>query len=580
MKIKILREEVAMCIAAGEVVESPACVVKELIENSLDARSQSIHLEICGGGFDLVRVTDDGIGLSEEEAFLCIQRHATSKLSCVKDLDTILSFGFRGEALAAISAVSYLDLASSDGHQTTKIEVEGGKVVSHSAFSRDRGTTISVRNLFYNVPARKRFQKSVRRTNTIILRVFSELALAHPECQFSLIKDGEIVFDLPATSFDNCDAYIDRIDRLLGKEFALSLIRFEAESPIGKLFGWLTRPDFSFSYRTSQYFFLNNRSVFSPILSKSISEAYNYLLPQGRVAGCILFLNMDGRLVDVNVHPRKREVRFQDEKSVMRFVQDAIVNRFSLGQDHIEIQKEIANTRINSEREELKPPVWNFLEKKTVDEEESQSFHHEELPFCPSTKQKEDPDNLDWSRAFLAPLKTYALLDANVCREAFPNLFNDDEWVLVDCLQALFLLGQRGCHINDSSSQILSIPIERSFVFTSIDLVEEILTNLTGLGIAFVRSGPCEFAIHEIPCSWSREDAEEFLGELAKNPSADYLSWSFLTKHLPSRKRIRLHSHIMRETIDKLFLCINEWKELLLCFASWSPSKFFRRYDL
>ncbi|RDB31252.1 DNA mismatch repair protein MutL [Candidatus Similichlamydia laticola] len=400
----------------------------------------------------------------------------------------------------------------------------------------------------------------------MILRVFSELALAHPEVHFLLEKDGELLFDLPPSSFQEMTYYLDRVSMLLGYDFSKALVPLEAHHSVGKLFGIVTRPEHSFPYRTSQYFFLNKRSIVSSLLSRALADAYEHLLPKGRVPGCLLFLEMAGHLVDVNVHPRKREVRFQDEQAIRLFVRDSVVHKFSIGESNIGKAEDRVWIEPSRPLQETLP-VWSFPEIE------------KSLPPCqgdmPLQKEEYHPI-LDWSRAFVAPLRTYVLLDAAVCREAYPAFASGEEWALIDCLHALFLLSQKGRGIKERLSQFLTIPIEQSVSPCSIELMEGILHSLAPLGFSFMRSGPVQFSIHEIPASWSREESKCFIEDLAKNPSSDHLSHQFLLLQLRLSKGIRLTTYVMQCIVEKVLLCMKEGEEMSTCCVGWSPHRFFR----
>ena len=313
MPIKILPPDISNKIAAGEVVERPASVVKELVENAIDAESRNINVEIRAGGKRLISVSDNGAGMSREDALIAIERHATSKISSVEDLESIQTFGFRGEALPSIASVSQFELLTRtpDAVEGTKITVEGSAVRPVQASGCSPGTHITANNLFHNVPARLKFLKSDATELNHITNQVMWAALANPKIQFSLSHNNRSLIDVRA-----CESYIERIRLLYGKEFAENLIEFDADLPNLHLHCFIGKPDFTKSNRNYQLFFLNRRPIRSKVLGAALNEAMRSMVPKDRHVVAFLFLRMSGQQVDVNVHPAKIEVRFQNERSL------------------------------------------------------------------------------------------------------------------------------------------------------------------------------------------------------------------------------------------------------------------------
>ena len=317
MPIKILPPDIANKIAAGEVVERPASVVKELIENAIDAESTKINVEIRAGGKRLIRVSDNGTGMSREDALTALKRHATSKVATIEDLQHIHTFGFRGEALPSIASVSQIEMLTrkSDDLAGTKIAVEGGAVKSVQESGCSPGTHITINNLFYNVPARLKFLKTDTTELNHLTNQVTWAALAHPKVQFSLSHDRRSLIDVRT-----CDSYIERIRLLYGKEFAENLIEFDAELPNLHLHTFIGKPELTKSNRSYQLFFLNARPIRSKIIGAALGEAMRAMVPKDRFAVAFLFLTMDAQEVDVNVHPAKVEVRFRNERAIFSAV--------------------------------------------------------------------------------------------------------------------------------------------------------------------------------------------------------------------------------------------------------------------
>jgi DNA mismatch repair protein MutL len=308
-KINRLSETVINQIAAGEVVENPASIVKELIENSLDAGATCISIDFIGGGQQLIRIEDDGCGMSPSDAILSLERHATSKIQDVSDLQSLATMGFRGEALAAISSVSHFEMKTSDG-VATRILVEGGKVVAVEPCARNQGTTIEIRSLFYNVPARKKFQKSASANSSQVTRLVETIALAHPQIAFVL--NGK---ELAPTDWQK------RIEEILGPH--------EHEVKGERISGFIAAPSKATLTKVGQYLFINRRPISSPLIAKAVKEAFATRIAEHAYPRFVLFLEIPPDAVDVNVHPQKKEVRFRDESFIFSMVQKAVSKAFA-----------------------------------------------------------------------------------------------------------------------------------------------------------------------------------------------------------------------------------------------------------
>ena len=353
-RIRLLPEQVANQIAAGEVVERPASVVKELVENALDAQSGRVTVEIQAGGRSLVRVTDDGTGMGRDDALLCLERHATSKIQRAEDLSAIATMGFRGETLPSIASVSRFTLTTRerDGNspEGTQIVVNGGKIVEVKAAGSATGTCVEVRQIFFNLPARRKFLRS-EETESAHIQHYLELAsLAYPEVAFTFSKDGRMVWQLPAVKLGNdpaarLSALRQRMraihggeQKLLPVDFSVELAEPEQvdendlsasvlrESPasIFRVWGLIGAPGVSRSTREDQHLFVNRRPIENRGLNYALFEGYHTALMKGRFPVCCLFLEIDPAAVDVNIHPSKREVKFHREMQVRQLVAQAV----------------------------------------------------------------------------------------------------------------------------------------------------------------------------------------------------------------------------------------------------------------
>ncbi len=316
--IQLLSDDVINKIAAGEVVDRPASVLKELVENSIDAGSRNIAIALVDGGRKLISVSDDGCGMTRDDALLCIERHATSKLRSADDLERVATLGFRGEALAAIAAVSRFTIATrpADANDATEITISGGKILEVRETGAPPGTTMAARNLFFNVPARRRFLRSDQTELAHLRQVFLLHALAHPALGFRLVVDEREIYRLtPGASLE------DRLRELLGSPVVRALRAVDATHEGVRVRGFASLPHTTRGDRSEQYVFVNSRPATAPVVGFAIAEAYQSLLPRGRHPLAVLFLEMDPSLVDVNVHPTKKEVRFRHPPAI----RDAII---------------------------------------------------------------------------------------------------------------------------------------------------------------------------------------------------------------------------------------------------------------
>lgn len=318
--IQLLSDETINQIAAGEVIESPASVVKELVENALDAGAKKIVVEVVGGGLQKIAVSDDGFGMNAEEAKLSIVRHATSKITKAQDLFHISSKGFRGEALASIASISQMTIETAkEGATGVKLEIERGERVKEGKCARTKGTTFVVKNLFHNVPARKRFQKSPPAISAEIFRLMTMLCLSHPSVQFELLSSGK-----KAIQTGPNETLADRARLLLGDAFAQNALPLEFEQGPLHFFGLIGAPSNSRPNRMSQYLFLNGRGVQCDILVDAIRNGYGTRLEERRHPLFLLHLNVPADLVDVNVHPQKLHIRLRQEELFVNKLGEAV----------------------------------------------------------------------------------------------------------------------------------------------------------------------------------------------------------------------------------------------------------------
>lgn len=360
-KIKPLDAATVQKIAAGEVVERPASVVKELVENALDAKASKVTLEIRNGGKSYIRVTDDGEGIYKADLSNAFKPHSTSKLTQIDDLYSISSFGFRGEALASISSVSKIEVLTKTEDSISGIQafVEEGQIVQQQLIGCPKGTTMIVRDLFYNLPVRQKFLKSDRVEANKITEIIYRLALGNWGTSFKYIKDNEIILN---TSKGN--TLKDNIYMLLGKEFINGLIEVNYEHENFKIYGYISNNQFYRGNRSHQYLYVNNRSVHNHNITTIVEEQYKGLIPINRYPIYILFIDIDPKLIDVNIHPTKEEIKFVNEnefnKALNRLIRESL-------KENMEIPKGIVSSKLGQREKEEKtlPLLYKEVSKNT-----------------------------------------------------------------------------------------------------------------------------------------------------------------------------------------------------------------------
>lgn len=327
--IKLLPDHVANQIAAGEVVQRPASVVKELLENAIDAGSTSIKLIVKDGGKALIQVVDDGIGMSETDARLSFERHATSKISSAQDLFNLQTKGFRGEALASIAAIAHVDMQTRTESKEvgTQLKIEGSKIVSQDVVAAPVGTSISVKNLFFNIPARRNFLKSNQVELRHITDEFHRVALVHPNIEFHFYNNGSEIFNLPKGK------HRQRIAHIFGSKMESRLVPVNEETEVVRISGFICKPEFAKKSRGEQFFFANNRFIKSPYLHHAVVAAFEGLIKQDMYPGYFLYLEVDPSSIDINIHPTKTEVKFDDENTLYAILRSTI--KHSLGQFNV-----------------------------------------------------------------------------------------------------------------------------------------------------------------------------------------------------------------------------------------------------
>lgn len=503
-KIRVLTDDTINKIAAGEVIENAASVVKELVENSLDAGANDICVEIRGGGRQLIRVTDNGCGMGPDDALLCFERHATSKLREVDDLEQISTLGFRGEAVPSIAAISKFTLLTrttdAKDDQGTMVIVEGGRIMQSSPAARNAGTTIEIKGLFFNVPARRKFQKAPAHDAAEVLKVLTSLALAKPDVAFELISDQE---HLLKTRRSSADTWHERIKDVLGAEFIEQCVSVEKTHDGCHLVGYVGKPTQSRPNRTGQHLFINGRAVQSALISHLVREAYGSALPTQRHPQFVLVLTVPGDLIDVNVHPQKREVRLRQNETLRTLILSGVGQVLQIApQPSLQHNAAAFQYPTYTPRPLPTPSAlpWETTPEPLIRPAQQPSQINEGELFC---EQKVVPK-------VVATIPGYCVLESMTG-------FNPS---------ALLLLDQRAAHHRvifdrlrkqDSGPiQPLLIPITLEFSPVESTFVAHALPNLQSLGIEIESFGAHTFLVRAIPDEWDSENLHGTITELVE----------------------------------------------------------------
>lgn len=511
--VHVLDDNTINKIAAGEVVERPASVVKELVENAIDAKADRIEVEIMAGGTSFMRVSDNGIGMSREDAEKAILRHATSKIVQVDDLQAIATLGFRGEALPSIASVSRFNLQTrqAGAELGTEIKITGGKTTEIGAAGCNLGTTIRVEDLFFNTPARKKFLKTNNTESGRINEFIIKLAISHPEIAFKLINNNKSSLATPGRG-----DLKETLQSLYGASVGQSLLPLEFEDEDIKLWGFVSKPSAIRSSRSWQTFIVNGRIIASRAIAKAIDNAYHALIPKSGYPLIALNIEVPQHTIDVNVHPQKTEMKFEDEgkifKAVYKAVLDAVRPKGQVGQlgqlaaqaDHVQqhVEKGLQELNFGQSvmnfplREEKPAMTWQegtiaLAQDKSVKSVQSVVDEEEKLP-----------------TAGMIPIGQV-----------------DDTYIIAQDEDSLYIVDQHAAHervlFDRFSAQAEHIPSQQLLVHLILDfsthesqIIEENLELLAGLGFGLEPSGPNQFRLMEVPADVPSSQAEEFIREV------------------------------------------------------------------
>jgi len=510
MPIQQLPSHLVNQIAAGEVVERPASVVKELLENSLDAGARSVQIDIVSGGQKLIRIRDDGKGIERDELELALDRHATSKIASLDDLEAVASLGFRGEALPSIASVARLVLSSraSGADSAWQVEADAGAVSTPAPAAHPQGTTVAVHDLFYNTPARRRFLRTERTEYVHIEKWVRRLALSRPDVAFTMTHNRRSVLSLTAASDD--EQRRQRIANVCGDAFADQCVFIEHETDGIALSGWIGLPTFNRSQPDLQYWFVNGRSIADKTLSHAVRHAYRDVLFHGRYPAYVLYLTMDPAGVDANAHPAKHEVRFRDGRRVHGVVSQAVevaLKDTRPGGHNVAPIPMTRDTVFNQGHIPLTAGTSGSAVRETL-----AAYHA--MATAPSFVEAPDPSAeippLGFAVAQLAGI--YILAE------------NREGLVVVDMHAAheriVYEKLKRGYEGRDLVRQPLLVPETLAVAESEANLIEQSGHLLEKLGLVVERSGPGSLTIREVPALLKNADVESLLRDVLADLAA------------------------------------------------------------
>ena len=506
-KIHVLDEQTINQIAAGEVIENPSSVVKELVENSIDAGATEVIVEIRGGGRQLIRVTDNGSGMSRDDALLSLERHATSKIRAIDDIHDLFTMGFRGEAIPSIASISKFTLLTrlENQEEGSMVIVDGGKIVNCTSAACSPGTTIEVKSLFFNVPVRKKFQRSPTYDANEIQKMLTVQALGHPEIKFRLISNQKT--ELQAKEVEAGK----RISEILGKEYFATVMPLSAEKGEMRLQGFIGMPGYSRHNRTGQYLFINSRAVSSPLVSYTVRDSYGTALATNRHPVFVLYLEIPAVLVDPNVHPQKKEVRLRHEEELRGLIREAVGNAMqstgvaTINETIDPYFEYYGSPKMTIPTPSVKPTysfepvaiaqVQVLEEKKVVYEE--QPFVYEEQPLMPE-KEKLLPPKV------LATVKRYVVLEGE-----------EGGVLLLDQKAAHSRVIYEKMQSQMEKPEIQSLLIPYTLEVTPVDagILRGYLEQLQEIGIQIEEFGAASFIIQALPASFGDIDIKTLIDE-------------------------------------------------------------------
>jgi DNA mismatch repair protein MutL len=606
-KIRVLSDKLANQIAAGEVVERPASVVKELVENSIDAQATRIQIDIESGGKSLIRVIDNGLGMSSEDIPLAFARHATSKIKSAGDLDGILTLGFRGEALPSIASVSRVRLCSSldENLGGTEIVLDGGTVSSVKEIACPRGTTIEVAQLFQHTPARKKFLKTDSTEFSHITQVITQQALAWPNIHFIMNHNGRKTIEtLPS------EQLLYRIAELFGGDLTKELVRVESVDASYHLTGYISNPVYTRASRSAQYCFINGRYVRDKVVLHATQHGYSHLLPKGRHPLIFLFLEMDPKLLDVNVHPSKAEVRFAFQQEVHRLVSEGVRSALTNNRSDTDVEAEerppAASWTAAADNTSSRTPASN-LRGEPSQWNSSQTAPRGRLPDLEQALRNMTPlknaDRARDERAHRGSLPTFdrkPIPVANVNYAEFEAIGQlDNSFIVLQGKKGIVIVDQHIAHervlyekFRDAARnkkievQQLLFPLSIEFSPGEAQLLRDKLDALKELGLELEPFGQNEFILRAVPAILKNDDHESMLREIVdmfpRNQGEATLKEKFeeITVMMSCRNAIKVNQRLGPDQISSLLSDLEQTEMPYTCPHGRPISLFFDIEDI
>ena len=572
--IQLLPDHVANQIAAGEVVQRPASVVKELLENAIDAGATSIKLIVVDAGKTLIQVVDNGLGMSQTDARLSFERHATSKIKKAEDLFNLSTKGFRGEALASIAAIAHVELKSKQelSELGTFIRINGSEFLSQENISFSTGTSISVKNLFYNIPARRKFLKSNTIETRHIVNEFQRVALAHPKIAFSFFhNDGEI-YNLSAGNLRQ------RIVAIFGKKTNEKLVPISESTDILEINGFVAKPEFAKKKRGEQFFFVNNRFIKNAYLHHAVANAFEGLLSSNYHPTYFLYLTVPSNTIDINIHPTKTEIKFEDEKTLYAILRSTI--KHSLGQYNVA-------PVLDFERKSSFDTPYEFKNKGTS----ATPAIKIDPDFNPFKSEKQNAINFPFKRDSSQQWESLYTGIENIEVEAEnlnSNIFSEEKttskthqihhkFIVSNIKSGIVFIHQQYAHerilyeeflelitINEAASQQLLFPIEIGFNKSDIQLIKDIKEDLENIGFLFEKILEDVIVVKGMPTTIVESQITPILEQLLGDIKNDIPNTSFsqsdimsksLAKSLAIKTGTKLDQKEQEEIVNKLFSC-------------------------
>lgn len=602
--IKLLSKSVADKIAAGEVVERPLSIVKELVENSIDAGSTNIIVEIKDGGKTYIRISDNGEGIEPDQCKLAFLRHATSKIEKAEDLDEIYTLGFRGEALASIAAVSRVEMITKrkENKLGRKVLINGGEFLLDEGFGCPDGTTMIVQDLFYNTPARRKFLKSTNAESAAVTEFITQIALAYPEIKFRMIVNDRILF-----ATNGKGDRLKTIGNLTSKVHTDKLIPFNIKNNGISVEGYVSGPGESKSSRKYQTFFVNGRVINSKVIEKGISQAYRERLFDGRYPICYLFINIPADTMDVNIHPNKREVRFHDDNIIVDVVRESIISALNSKEAVPEIEKkdnpfkfkdytkvsesktvedplQFSNTEIKPTSTEIKPVLAkkkNISDTKVKNIKESVDINSLLSNYETSVKT---PDNVYGNREI--PKADYVKEEIDPKKFDFTKLDIVGQffstYIQLKDEEAIYFIDQHAAHeriyyekildqynSDDKLRQQILLPITFDVTFADKEKEENWLPPLNKMGFTVDEFGPLSYRVTEIPMFFSMGEAEDFLNDYIDNIGSykDFADTKTLDKIATKacKAAVKANDVLTKEEIEHLLKDMSNCKNPFSC---------------